>query len=111
VLDTVGAPATIAAADRLVRPGGRIVVVGYAVGRSLELPTARIVLDEVQVVGSRYARRSEMEQAIRLVADGRVRMVVDRVLELGQADEALAALERGEVTGRLVLRIADGEGP
>jgi NADPH:quinone reductase-like Zn-dependent oxidoreductase len=46
-----------------------------------------------------------MERAIRLVADGRVRMVVDRVLELRDADEAFAALEAGQVVGRLVLRV------
>jgi alcohol dehydrogenase len=106
VVDTVGRPATLQAAATLVRPGGRIVVVGYAVGQPIELDSARLVLEEVEVVGSRYARRSEMEQAIRLVADGRVKMVVDRVLDLKDADEAFAALEAGDVVGRLVVRIS-----
>jgi D-arabinose 1-dehydrogenase-like Zn-dependent alcohol dehydrogenase len=79
--------------------------VGYAVGQAIELPSARLVLEEVQVIGSRYARRNELEQAIRLVAAGRVEMVVDRVLDLEQADEAFAALEAGEVVGRLVLQV------
>lgn len=105
VVDTVGNPATIATADMLVRPGGRIVVVGYAVGQALELPSDRLVLEEVQVIGSRYALRSEIEQAIRLVADGRVQMVVDRVLDLADADEAFADLEAGKVVGRMVLRV------
>jgi alcohol dehydrogenase len=106
VVDTVGRPATLQTAASLLRPGGRIVVVGYAVGQAIELDSARLVLEEVEVVGSRYARRSEIEQAIRLVAEGRVQMIVDRVLELDQADEAFAALEAGEVVGRLVLRVA-----
>jgi alcohol dehydrogenase len=110
VVDTVGRPATIATAERLVRPGGRIVVVGYAVGQSIELPSARLVLEEIQVVGSRYARRDELERAIRLVGSGRVQMVVDRVLGVERADEAFTALEAGEVVGRLVLRVADGDG-
>jgi D-arabinose 1-dehydrogenase-like Zn-dependent alcohol dehydrogenase len=46
-----------------------------------------------------------MERAIALVAEGRVRMIVDRVLALSDADEAFAALEAGEVVGRLVLRV------
>ena len=111
VIDTVGRPETMALAQALVRPGGRIVLVGYAVGRSLELPSARLVLDEVQVIGSRYARRHELEQAIRLVADGRVKMVIDRVLDLADADEAFGALEAGEVVGRLVLRVSGDGGP
>ena len=106
VIDAVGRPETFATADALVRPGGRIVVVGYALGESLELPSARLVLDEVQVIGSRYARRDELERAIRLVASGRVTMVIDRVLGLDRANEAFAALEAGEVVGRVVLEVA-----
>ncbi|HEX5781215.1 MAG TPA: alcohol dehydrogenase catalytic domain-containing protein [Solirubrobacteraceae bacterium] len=106
VVDTVGTPATIAQAEQLVRPGGRIVLVGYGVDRSFELPSARFVLEEVEVVGSRYVARDELERAIRLVADGRVQTVVDRVLPLEQANEAFAALEAGEVVGRVVLEVA-----
>lgn len=111
VIDTVGRPETIELAISLLRPGGRLVAVGYAVERAFEAPSAKLVLEELQLIGSRYARRSEMEQAIRLVADGRVKMIVDQVLPLEQADEAFAALERGEVVGRLVLSVADqGQG-
>jgi D-arabinose 1-dehydrogenase-like Zn-dependent alcohol dehydrogenase len=106
VVDTVGTPATIAQAERLVRPGGRIVAVGYAVDRTFELPSARFVLEEVEVVGSRYVARDELERAIRLVADGRVQTVVDRVLPLERVNEAFAALEAGEVVGRVVLEVA-----
>jgi D-arabinose 1-dehydrogenase-like Zn-dependent alcohol dehydrogenase len=106
VVDTVGTPATIAQAERLVRPGGRIVAVGYAVDRSVELPSARAVLEEIELVGSRYVARDELERAIRLVADGRVQTVVDRVLPLERANEAFAALEAGEVVGRVVLQVA-----
>ena len=105
IVDTVGRPATMETAAALVRPGGRIVVVGYAVGQPVSFPSDRLVLQEVQIVGSRYARRSEMEQAIRLVADGRVTMVIDRELPLSEADAAFATLERGDVVGRLVLRV------
>jgi alcohol dehydrogenase len=106
VIDTVGTPATIARAERLVRPGGRIVAVGYGVDRSIELPSARAVLEEIELVGSRYVARDELERAIRLVADGRVQTVVDRVLPLERANEAFAALEAGEVVGRVVLDVA-----
>jgi D-arabinose 1-dehydrogenase-like Zn-dependent alcohol dehydrogenase len=103
VIDTVGRPETIAQAERLVRAGGRIVAVGYAVGGAIELSSARTVLEEVELVGSRYVAMDELERAIRLVADGRVRTVVDRVLPLAEANEAFAALEAGEVVGRIVL--------
>jgi alcohol dehydrogenase len=107
VIDTVGRAVTMQQAERLVRPGGRVVVVGYGVGSSFELPSARFVLEEIEVVGSRYVARDELERAIRLVADGRVQTVVDRVLPLEQANDAIAALEAGEVAGRVVLKVAE----
>lgn len=106
IIDTVGREATIAQAERLVRPGGRIVAVGYAVGTTIALPSARTVLEEVEFVGSRYVRRDELDRAIRLVADGSVRIVVDRVRPLEQANEAFTALESGDVVGRVVLDVA-----
>jgi D-arabinose 1-dehydrogenase-like Zn-dependent alcohol dehydrogenase len=106
VVDTVGSEASIRQAERLVRSGGRIVVVGYAMGRSLELPSARLALEEIEVVGSRYVGLDELARAIRLVADGRVRTVVDRVVPLERANDAFAALEAGEVVGRVVLDVA-----
>ena len=80
--------------------------VGYAVDSEIVLPSTRFVLEEVELVGSRYVALDELERAIALVADGRVQTVVDRVLPLSEANRALEALERGEVVGRVVLDVA-----
>jgi D-arabinose 1-dehydrogenase-like Zn-dependent alcohol dehydrogenase len=105
VIDTVGTVESLRQAERLVRPGGRIVAVGYALDRDLELPLASVVLQEKELVGSRYVRMNELERAIRLVADGRVRTVIDRVEPLDAANRGLEALEAGEVVGRVVLDV------
>ena len=107
VIDTVGSPETLAQAFRLVRPAGRVVGVGYSLESTLEgVPTARFVLEEVELVGSRYVGLDELERAVRLVADGHLRPVIDRVLPLEQANDALTALEDGDVVGRVVLDVA-----
>jgi 2-desacetyl-2-hydroxyethyl bacteriochlorophyllide A dehydrogenase len=105
VIDLVGRTETLERAATLTRPGGRVVGVGYLQGQRLSVETPRFVLGELEFVGSRYVARDELERAIRLVADGRVQTVVDRVLPLERADEAFAALEAGEVVGRVVLQI------
>jgi D-arabinose 1-dehydrogenase-like Zn-dependent alcohol dehydrogenase len=109
VIDTVGAEATFAQAFRLVRTGGRIVGVGYGVDSHIVLPSSRFVLEEVELVGSRYVALDELERAIALVAEGRVQTVVDRVLPLAEANQALEALEAGDVVGRIVLDVAGAE--
>ena len=105
VIDTVGYEDTVQQADRLVRPGGRIVVVGYSPTINFSLPSSRFVLEEIQLLGSRYVRLDELERAIMLVADGLVEIVVDSVKPLEAANEAFDCLESGDVVGRVVLDV------
>ncbi len=105
VIDTVGRNETLALAARLVRPGGRVVGVGYLADTALVVATARLVLGELAFVGSRFARRSDLERGIDLVASGAVRPVVGLVRPLEDVNDVFEALERGEVAGRAVLDV------
>jgi D-arabinose 1-dehydrogenase-like Zn-dependent alcohol dehydrogenase len=106
VVDAVGTEETMAQAASLVRAGGRVVAVGYSATSAFVIPSRRFVLEEVELVGSRYVRLDELQRAIRLVADGRVEIVVDAVKSFAQAGEALSALRDGGVVGRLVIDVA-----
>jgi D-arabinose 1-dehydrogenase-like Zn-dependent alcohol dehydrogenase len=66
---------------------------------------ASLVLDEVEILGTRYALRYEMERVLSLFAAGKIKAIVDEVLPLEEANEAFRRLETGEVVGRTVLRI------
>ncbi len=106
VLETTGIPALLEQARRLLRPGGRIVAVGYQVGELMAVSSDQLVLWEQSVLGSRYATRADMEHVVRMVADGLVTPVIDEVLPLEQLNEAIERLEAGRVNGRLVLGVA-----
>jgi alcohol dehydrogenase len=106
VIDTVGSTATVELVAALVRRGGRIVGVGYSAATPLQMQVQKLVLDEIEVVGSRYASRKEMSFGISLVAEGRVRPVIGMVRPLEAANEVLDALVQGQVVGRAVIEIA-----
>jgi len=106
VVVTAGAAAAYRQATELVRKGGRIVAVGYALETELELATPRLVLDEVEVVGSRYVTRGELERAVELVRLGLVEPVVDVVRPLAEVNAAYDDLVGGRIVGRTVLRVA-----
>jgi D-arabinose 1-dehydrogenase-like Zn-dependent alcohol dehydrogenase len=106
VIDCVGTPDTIAQAEKMARAGGRVVAVGYSVTSDFRIPSARFVLEEIELVGSRYVLMDELQNAIRLVAAGRVKMVVDRVSPLEEVNEVMRSLEAGEIVGRAVLDVA-----
>lgn len=106
VVDTVGHDETIAMAERIVRQGGRIVGVGYGPTTAYRVASPRLVLGEIELVGSRYAHRDDLERAVALVASGAVRPVVGLVRRLEDVNEVLDALESGSVVGRAVLDVA-----
>jgi D-arabinose 1-dehydrogenase-like Zn-dependent alcohol dehydrogenase len=108
VVVTAAAEAAYAQAGEIVRRGGRIVCVGYALDSAVRLETPRLVLDEIVVLGSRYVTRGELERAIELVRLGLVRPVVDGVRPLAEVNEAYDDLERGRVVGRTVLQVKAG---
>jgi propanol-preferring alcohol dehydrogenase len=105
VVDTVGADATLDIARRLVRAGGTVVGVGYAPSTALSVPTPSFVLDEVTYLGSRYAHRDDLANAVALVASGAVTPVVGLVRPLMEVNEVFDALEAGDVVGRAVLDV------
>lgn len=106
VIDCVGVEETTLQAEKMVRAGGRIVAVGYSLGTDFRVPSTRFVLEEVTLVGSRYASMDELQRAIRLVANQKVQMVVDRVSPLEEVNDIFKALEAGDVVGRAVLDVA-----
>lgn len=106
VIDCVGNEGTIAQSEQMVRPGGRIVAVGYSLTSDFRVPSTRFVLEEVELVGSRYVLMDELQRAIRLVADGKVQMVIDKVSPLEDVNQVMEDLEAGTVVGRSVLDVA-----
>ena len=61
---------------------------------------------EQELLGSRYVTRSEILDALDLVARGEVWPLVSVVRPLAEAEEVHELVERGEVIGRAALRIA-----
>ena len=72
VLECAGVPATVDAALRMLRRGGRCAAVGIPT-QGMELPIQRLVLDELELVGCR-ATAGEMRHVMPLVEQGRIRV-------------------------------------
>jgi propanol-preferring alcohol dehydrogenase len=106
VVVTAGSAGAYRSAADLIRRGGRVVAVGYAMDSAVALETSRLVLNEVELRGSLYVTRDELARAIELVRAGRVLPVVDNSRPLDEINAAFDDLLAGEVVGRTVLRVA-----
>jgi NADPH2:quinone reductase len=113
VLDPVGGPY----AELAVRGtawAGRYLVVGFAHGEIPKLPLNHVLLRGCAVVGVTWgmlarhdpARMKALaEQAMRWAAEGSISAHVDKVYPLAQAADALNAIARREVRGKVILKV------
>lgn len=101
-MELVATAETMQQATRMLAKRGRLVFIGYSED-AYNVHPIQLVINEARVMGSVGNTLAELEEAIALVAERRVRTLVDRVLPLEQFGEGLDALRAGEVVGRVVL--------
>ena len=114
ILDIIGAK-YLERNVRALATGGRLAVIGLQGGVRGELPLGALLskrgtLTATSLRGRPLQEKAAIVAAVRehvwpLVAAGRVRPVVDRVLSLREAAEAHRVLERSEHVGKIVLRV------
>jgi NADPH2:quinone reductase len=111
VLDPVGGDRFLDSL-RVLREGGRMVVVGFTSGTIPEVKVNRLLLNNIEVVGAGWGgyalRKPEVNRQIgaaigNLVDQGIVEPIVGARFPPEQAAAALKLLERREATGKIVI--------
>jgi NADPH:quinone reductase-like Zn-dependent oxidoreductase len=87
------------------RWGGRVVTCGATAGFAATVDLRQIFFRQVEVLGSTMGPKGDLFKVLRLVEEGRLRPVVDRVLPLWEAREAHRVLEAREAFGKVVLEV------
>lgn len=100
-IDASGSPSGMYSAARLLRPRGTLVLKSTYQGER-PLPVARLVVDEITIVGSRCGR---FEAAIPRLVSRDVR-VDDLVTQIYPLNDALRAYERSSASGVLKVLLA-----
>jgi L-iditol 2-dehydrogenase len=106
VVETAGAAAAVDLATQLVRPGGRVVLLGIAgAGRMLEIPADRIMFADMDVIGSCSYPTSSWSSVVRLLEHELVDLepIVTHRFPAAQFADAFAVLEERQGTVAKVL--------
>jgi propanol-preferring alcohol dehydrogenase len=103
-IDYVSATASLEAGARALGKRGRLVTLGGA-GQAFQANAQAMLQKEQDLLGSRYVSRTEILEALDLVARGEIRPMVTDIRPLEEAEALHDAVERGEVTGRAALTI------
>jgi propanol-preferring alcohol dehydrogenase len=100
VVDLVGNRGSLSWGLAALGMGGRLVTLTTFPGQDLVLEPRALVGREISVLASRYASRTEVAEAARLVASGEINPVIGQVRAAGQALELHRLLEAGSLVGR-----------
>jgi propanol-preferring alcohol dehydrogenase len=101
-IDFVCSTATLESAFAALGKGGRLVTLGGHGARFTATP-AEMLRKEIELLGSRYASKEEVREALDLVARGDVWPLVNEKVPLADAETVHGRLEKGLVTGRAAL--------
>lgn len=103
-VDFVGSSDTLSAASRALGKGGRLAILG---GGAKEQPFWAsgnwIKGREIEILGSLYATRTEVRNALELVAKGELWPLVTEKYPMLEAEQLHQRVEQGLVTGRAAL--------
>jgi alcohol dehydrogenase len=88
---------------KCLRKGGRLLTCGATAGFDPPTDMRYIWTFELQILGSNGWTVEDLEALLKLVQAGQLKPVIDRVLPLAEAGEALRLLEDREVVGKVIV--------
>jgi NADPH:quinone reductase-like Zn-dependent oxidoreductase len=103
VMETVG-KATWSHSIRALRPGGTIVLSGTTSGPQLDdAELTRIFFLQLRVIGSTMGTSGELARLVSFLDATGTRPLIDRTLPMTEAREGFAAMDSGDVFGKIVF--------
>ncbi len=106
VFENVG-EATWEKSIRILKKGGRLVTCGATTGPRAVTDLRFVFYKHLKILGNLMGSKGEVIHLTGLVAQKKLRPVIDRILDLKDAREAHALMERREQFGKILLRIPE----
>lgn len=116
VFDPVGGDA-FRASLRCIKPGGRILVIGFASGDVPQIPANHLLVKDASALGLSLGQirkhqpgliRKSLGELLEWWARGKLHPLVSKTYPLAEYEDALAALSKRRVTGKIALLPGEG---
>jgi alcohol dehydrogenase len=88
---------------KCIKRGGKLLICGATAGHDPKEDLRYIWSFEIQVVGSNSFYDDDLAGLMKLIGEGKMRPVIDKVLPLEQASEGLRLIQDREVIGKVVV--------
>lgn len=98
-------PAVFDAALKSLKTGGRLITCGSTTGPEVSLDMRYVFSRQLQILGSKMGTQGELRRVARLVGQGLLKPVVDRVFPLSEARQAHEYLAEKRQFGKVLLKV------
>jgi NADPH:quinone reductase-like Zn-dependent oxidoreductase len=102
VFEHVGS-ATFEGSLKALAKGGRVVTCGATTGAEVKFDLRLVFFKSLSILGSTMGSRGELMRILRLVGQGKLKPVVDRVMPLSEVRRAHELMEKREQFGKIVV--------
>ena len=102
VMDHVGAD-TFNESIKSLAWGGRLVTCGATSGGAVKIDLKQVFFKNISILGSTMGSKGDFIRVVQLVAEGKLKPVIDRTLPMDKLPEAMDALEHRQAFGKVVL--------
>ncbi len=103
VFENIGDPDLFAKAFASLARGGRLVTAGGHGGGIVPLDVNRLYLDQLTVMGARGEMPADVTQSLEAAAQGKFKVLIDRILPLAEAVRAHEIVAARSGIGKVVL--------
>lgn len=104
IIDSAGGPGFARLID-VATAGGRIVFFGGTTGNITDIVPAKVFFKQLSIYGSTMGTEREFSDMIAFIAAKHIVPVVDEILPLAEAEQAMQKMESGKQFGKIVLKI------
>lgn len=102
IFDNIGIQGSVDDCLKLVRPGGKVVVVGYN-DPEFTANYQELVIKEKEILGIRGSTKQDLVESIQMIEKGIITPYIYKTYKLEEINLALASLRDGETLGRTVV--------
>ena len=103
-IEAIGKPETIRQAADSLRIGGRLCIIGYS-PQEIKLSSARIMMREIEIMGSCGSRPADYPKIIELIRTGKIRIkpLITHRFGLEDINKAFEVMKRGESLRSIII--------
>jgi propanol-preferring alcohol dehydrogenase len=102
-IDTTASSAVILKGLKSLRKLGKMLLLGASDEPLKGISSTQMLINEYEILGSRSSTKQELMEATAIAASKKIKSIITETYQLGQINEAMEKLKRGEIIGRATL--------